>query len=105
MIQNILNIKEQLLNFKNGDTFIIDAWLFDGQRFYDVKIGTKWVHIKAVYGNSPRKQLKIAKAKELFSKVYWKAAAVDCFYKKCRHFKELDRKKRRLPRNWEREYE
>ena len=103
-MQNILDIKEQLLNFKNGDTFRIDAWLFDGQRFYDIKIGTKWVYLKAVYGKSPRKKITKKKAKELFSKVYWKAAATDCFYRKCRHSQELERKKRRLPRNWKREY-
>jgi len=104
MIQDILNIKDQLLNLKSGDTFKIDAWLFDGQRFYNVKVGSKWVFIKAIYGNSPRKRISRNKAKELFLKVYWGAAKIDSFYKNCRHFQALERKKARLPTNWEKEY-
>ena len=57
MIQDILNIKEQLLNLKRGNAFRIDAWLFDGHRVYDIKIGAKWVYIKATHSHSPRKKI------------------------------------------------
>ena len=104
MVQDILNIKEQLLNLKRGNTFRIDAWLFDGHRFYDIKIGAKWVYIKATHSHTPRKKISRNKAKELFFKVYWRAARTDSFYKNCRHSQALERRKTRLPRNWEKEY-
>ena len=48
---NFYQHKDVLMSQKCGDTFSIDINLKNGQRFYNVLFGRKWVTFKAIYGH------------------------------------------------------
>ena len=96
---NILNNKNQLTEPKTSDKFCLDINLNNGQRFYNVKVGRKWIYFRPVYNQGTIKK-SIDGGKRLLSNKYWRAAKTDAYYKYCTG----DSHRKSLPKNWKGEY-
>tara|TARA_R100000935_G_C2797260_1_gene148749 strand:- start:403 stop:714 length:312 start_codon:yes stop_codon:yes gene_type:complete len=79
---NILDNKRQLTSPKTSDAFCLDINLNNGQRFYDVKVGRKWVYFRPLFSVGTIKK-SIKEGKRLLYNKYWRAAETDAFYKYC----------------------
>jgi len=97
--KNIFDNKEQLTAPKTSDRFILDINLNNGQRFYKVLIGRKWIFFRPVDNQATIKK-PIVRGKKLLYNTYWNAAQIDAHYKYC----VGDNKRKSLPKNWREEY-
>ena len=97
--KNIFDNKEQLTAPKTSDKFVLDINLNDGQRFYKVIIGRKWIYFRPVHNQGAIKK-PIVRGKKLLYNTYWNAAQIDAHYKYC----VGDNKRKSLPKNWREEY-
>ena len=97
--RNILDHKPQLTKPKTSDKFQLDINLNNGQRFYNVSIGRKWVYFRPVFTVGVIKK-SIKEGKRLLYNKYWRAAETDSFYKYCTG----DSPRKSLPKKWKGEY-
>ena len=95
--KNFQQHKDVLMSQKCGDTFSININLKNGQRFYKVLFGRKWVTFKAMYGHEKIK-MHVKNAREVLKTYYWNEARNKVWYEKC-----VGRRKS-LPKNWEADY-
>ena len=96
---NILDNKSQLTRPKTSDKFCLDINLNKGQRFYDVKVGRKWVYFRPLFAVGTIKK-SIKEGKRLLYNKYWKFAETDAYYKYCTG----DSRRKSLPKKWKGEY-
>ena len=96
---NILENKSQLTAPKMGDKFMLDINLNNGQRFYNVSVGRKWVYFRTVFGNGVIKK-SITEGRRVLNNRYWRAARTDAFYNFCTG----EKRRKSIPRNWQRSY-
>jgi hypothetical protein len=96
---NILDNKSQLTAPKTSDKFQLDINLNNGQRFYNVSVGRKWVYFRPVFTIGVIKK-SIKEGKKLLDNKYWRAAKTDAYYKYCTG----DFKRKSLPKRWIVEY-
>tara|TARA_B100000214_G_scaffold240216_1_gene175802 strand:- start:333 stop:632 length:300 start_codon:yes stop_codon:yes gene_type:complete len=96
MTQDILNLKDKLLNPKRGDDY--NVWLYqDGWRLCNVVVGNKRGKIKPVAHGKAKPYNRKELEKELGS-TYWYAA-------KCHASRDAsDLGLRRRKKGWEKEY-
>ena len=88
--------QERLLNPQVSDHFLTILAFTYGSRFYEVKVGRKWVHLKS---NAHKKRLSIEAFKTLARKNWIADAKTDAI------FKNLERTgKFKLPNKWWLEY-
>jgi hypothetical protein len=95
---NILDNKSQLTSPKISDKFQLDINLNNGQRFYNVSIGRKWVYFRPVFAVGVIKK-SIKEGKKILNAKYWRAAQTDAWYEYC-----VTTKRKSLPKNWKKEY-
>ncbi len=91
---NFYQHKDVLLSQKCGDTFSININLKNGQRFYNVLFGRKWVTFKSMYGNEKIK-MHVKRAREVLKTYYWRQAKTKVWYENCVG------KRKSFPKNWE----
>jgi hypothetical protein len=96
--KNIFNNKEQLTAPKTSDRFILDINLNNGQRFYKVLIGRKWIYFRPVNNQGTIKK-SVTQGKRILYNKYWNAAKTDAWYEYC-----VTTKRKSLPKNWKKEY-
>ena len=96
---NILDNKSQLTAPKTGDKFQLDINLNNGQRFYNVSVGRKWVYFRPLFTIGVIKK-SIKEGKKILNAKYWRAAQTDAFYNNCI---EPNRRKS-LPKRWMAQY-
>jgi len=94
---NFYQHKDVLMSQKCGDTFSININLKNGERFYNVVWGRKWVVFQeaASYGKI---KLHVKKAREVLKRYYWRQAKTKVWYEECVG------KRKSLPNNWEADY-
>lgn len=97
MVQDILNLKRQLLNPKRSDRFEVWMQITYGWKLFSIVVGNKTAKVRAVHGHE-KHSMSIRQLKEELTKIYWYAARQDA----SRLAREEGRKKRK--RNWERDY-
>jgi len=95
---NIFNNKTQLTDPKTSDRFILDINLNNGQRFYKVLVGRKWVFFRPVNNQGTIKK-SLKEGKKLLYNKYWNAAKTDAWYEHC-----VSTKRKSLPKNWKEAY-
>jgi|TARA_R110000744_G_scaffold354871_1_gene461291 hypothetical protein len=97
--KNIFDNKEQLTAPKTSDRFVLDINLNNGQRFYKVLIGRKWIYFRPVHNQGVIKKSVVEGKRILYNK-YWKDAQTDAHYEYC----VGDNKRKSLPKNWKEAY-
>lgn len=97
MIQEHLELKEFLLTPKMGNK--ATTWYYyEGWRLCTINIGSKFIHIKPLYGVYNKKKIGIRKGREILKNMYWKAASIDA------HYNAIAEGRKRKPKNWEKLY-
>jgi hypothetical protein len=92
-----LDLKDFLLSPKMSDR--ATTWYYlEGWRICEISIGSKFIHIKPLFGGYSKKKIGIRKGKALLKNMYWKAAKCDAY------FKAIAEGKKRKPKNWEKLY-
>jgi hypothetical protein len=97
--RNILDHKPQLTKPKTSDKFQLDINLNNGQRFYNVSIGRKWVYFRPVFTVGVIKK-SIKEGKKILNAKYWRAAQTDAFYNNCTG----SNRRKSLPKRWMAQY-
>ncbi len=100
--KNILDYKDQLTSPKTGDKFALNINLNNGERFYNVTVGRKWIYFKELYNQAVVKK-SITEGKELLTNKYWQSAKWDWFQKNCT-LKAGDKRKKSIYKNWKKDY-
>ena len=71
-VEDILQLKKQLLNPKRSDEFIVPLYI-EGWRYFKVKVGNKYCFLTPLVGGNRTKK-RLSSFKQELKETYWSAA-------------------------------
>jgi len=97
MVEDILKLKDKLLNPKRSDRFDVWMSLDHGWRLFSIVVGNKTAKVKSLYSKE-KHTMRINELKQKLNETYWYAARCDA----SRKAKEEGKNKRK--KGWEKNY-